>query len=63
MAAVNTLSLGCIEEEKQYRLSDYEYEKEDPTWKYGGNESVVGKWKMQIVPDVEYEKFQESPDL
>ena len=26
---------GSIEEEKQYQLSDYEYEKEDPTWKYG----------------------------
>ena len=54
---------GCIEEEKQYQLSDYEYEKEDPTWKYGGNEAVVGKWKMQIVPDQEYVQFQESPDL
>ena len=54
---------GCIEEEKHYLLTDYEYDKEDPTWKYGGNEAVVGKWKMQIVPDVEYEKFQQSPDL
>ena len=54
---------GCIEEEKQYQLSDYEYEKEDPTWKYAGNEAVVAKWQMQIVPDQDYVKFQESPDL
>ena len=54
---------GCIEEEKQYQLSDYEYEKEDPTWKYGGNEAVVGKWKMEVVPDQDYRNFQESPDL
>ena len=54
---------GCIEEEKQYQLSDYEYEKEDPTWKYGGNESVVAKWKMQIVPDEEYVNFQDSEEL
>jgi len=54
---------GCIEEEKQYQLSDYEYEKEDPTWNSGGNTVCTGKWKMQIVPDTEYEKFQETPDL
>ena len=54
---------GCIEEEKQYQLSDYEYEKEDPTWKYGSNYVTTGKWKMQVVPDEEYVKFQESPDL
>ena len=54
---------GCIEEEKQYQLSDYEYEKEDPTWKYGSNYVTTGKWKMQIVPDEEYVKFQESPEL
>ena len=54
---------GCIEEEKQYQLCDYEYDKEDPTWRFSGNDAVVGKWKMQIVPDTEYVKFQESPDL
>ena len=54
---------GCIEEEKQYQLSDYEYEKEDPTWNSGGNTVCTGKWKMQIVSDQEYVKFQESPDL
>ena len=54
---------GFIEEEKEYLLVDYEYDKEDPTWRFGGNESIVGKWKMQIVPDQDYVKFQESPDL
>ena len=54
---------GCIEEEKQYQLSDYEYEKEDPTWKYGGNESIVAKWQMQIVKDEEYVNFQDSEEL
>ena len=54
---------GCIEEEKQYQLSDYEYEKEDPTWNSCSNYVTTGKWKMQVVPDEEYVKFQESPDL
>ena len=54
---------GCIEEEKQHLLSDYEYEKEDPTWNSCSNFVTTGKWKMQVVPDEEYVKFQESPDL
>ena len=54
---------GCIEEEKQYQLSDYEYEKEDPTWNSCSNYVTTGKWKMQVVPDEEYVKFQESPEL
>ena len=54
---------GSIEEEKQYQLSDYEYEKEDPNWNSGGNTVCTGKWKMQIVPDEDYVTFQESPDL
>ena len=54
---------GSIEEEKQYQLSDYEYEKEDPTWKYGRDYVTTGKWKMEVVPDQDYVKFQESPDL
>ena len=54
---------GCIEEEKQYQLSDYEYEKEDPTWKHGGNYAGTGKWKMEVVPDEEYVNFQGTPDL
>ena len=54
---------GRIDEEKQHLLTDYEYDKEDPTWKFVGNESVVGKWKMQIVPDQEYENFQDTKEL
>jgi len=54
---------GCIEEEKQLKLSDYEYDKEDPTWRSGGNYAVTGKWKMEVVPDEEYVKFQQTPDL
>ena len=56
---------GCIEEEKKYYLSDYEYEKEDPTWKYSSNAGYVttGKWKMQVVPDEDYVNFQKSPEL
>ena len=54
---------GCIEEEKQHLLSDYEYEKEDPTWNSCSNYVTTGKWKMQVVPDEEYVKFQESPEL
>ena len=54
---------GCIEEEKQYQLSDYEYEKEDPTWNSCGNFVTTAKWKMQVVPDDDYVKFQESPEL
>ena len=54
---------GHIEEEKQYQLSDYEYEKEDPTWKYGSNYVTTGKWKMEVVPDEDYVNFQKSPEL
>ena len=54
---------GSIEEEKQYQLSDYEYEKEDPTWKYGRDYVTTGKWKMEVVPDQDYVKFQKSEEL
>ena len=54
---------GCIEEEKHYLLTDYEYDKEDPTWSNCNPMVTTGKWKMQIVPDQEYVQFQESPDL
>tara|TARA_B100000513_G_C11834000_1_gene163545 strand:+ start:302 stop:613 length:312 start_codon:yes stop_codon:yes gene_type:complete len=54
---------GSIEEEKQYQLSDYEYEKEDPTWKYGRDYVTTGKWKMEVVPDQDYVNFQKSEDL
>ena len=54
---------GSIEEEKQYQLSDYEYEKEDPTWKYGSDYVTTGRWKMEVVPDQDYVKFQKSEEL
>ena len=54
---------GSIEEEKQYQLSDYEYEKEDPTWKYGRDYVTTGKWKMEVVPDQDYVNFQKSGEL
>ena len=54
---------GRIDEENQQLLSDYEYDKENPTWKYGRDYVTTGKWKMQVVPDEEYVKFQESPEL
>ena len=57
------LESGCIEEETEYKLTDYEYDKENPNWRYGQRQDCVGKWKMQVVPDEEYVKFQESPDL
>jgi hypothetical protein len=54
---------GSIEEEKQYQLSDYEYEKEDPTWKYGRDYVTTGRWKMEVVPDQDYVDFQKSEEL
>ena len=57
------LESGCIEEETEYKLTDYEYDKENPNWRGGFTQDCVGKWKMQVVPDEEYVKFQESPDL
>ncbi len=57
------LESGCIEEKKKFKLSDYEYDKEDPTFWHTGNYAVTGKWKMQIVPDEEYVNFQKSEEL
>ena len=54
---------GRIDEEKQYQLSDYEYEKEDPTWKYGRDYVTTGRWKMEVVPDQDYVNFQKSEEL
>ena len=54
---------GSIEEEKQHLLTDYEYEKEDPTWNSCNPMVTTGRWKMEVVPDQDYVKFQESPDL
>ena len=57
------LESGCIEEETEYKLTDYEYDKENPNWRGGVTQDCVGKWKMQVVPAEEYVKFQESTDL
>ena len=54
---------GRIYEEKQHLLTDYEYDKEEPTWKYGNDYVTTGRWKMEVVPDQDYVKFQESPYL
>tara|TARA_R100001591_G_scaffold25839_1_gene35739 strand:- start:33 stop:341 length:309 start_codon:yes stop_codon:yes gene_type:complete len=56
------LESGYIEEEKKYLLTDYEYDKEDPTWRFGGNTICTGKWKMQIVSDEQFVKFQETKE-
>ena len=52
-----------IQEDSEFHLTDYEYDKENPNWRYGRNQECVGKWKMQIVPDEEYVNFQDTPDL
>ena len=57
------LESGCIEEEKQYQLSDYEYDKEDPTWNSCSNDVTTGRWKMEVVPDQDYVDFQKTPEL
>ena len=57
------LESGCIEEETEYKLSDYEYDKENPNWRYGRDHECVGKWKMQVVPDEDYVNFQDSEEL
>ena len=54
---------GQIDEEKQMLLSDYEYDKEDPTWSSCSNDVTTGRWKMEVVPDQDYVDFQKSPDL
>ena len=54
---------GRIDEDKEMLLSDYEYEKEDPTWKYGRDYVTTGKWKMEVVPDQDYVNFQKSEEL
>ena len=54
---------GRIDKEKQYQLSDYEYEKEDPTWKYGKDYVTTGRWKMEVVPDQDYVDFQKLEEL
>tara|TARA_B100002052_G_scaffold2963_1_gene2771 strand:+ start:2792 stop:3097 length:306 start_codon:yes stop_codon:yes gene_type:complete len=52
-----------IQENTEFHLSDYEYDKENPNWGYGRRLDTVGKWQMQIVKDEEYVNFQKSEEL
>ena len=54
---------GRIDEEKQYQLSDYEYEKVDPTWNRFNPLVTTGRWKMEVVPDQDYVDFQDLKEL
>ena len=54
---------GRIDEDKEMLLSDYEYEKEDPTSKYANNYVTTGRWKMEVVPDQDYVDFQKAEEL
>jgi len=54
---------GRIDEDKEMLLSDYEYEKEDPTWKYANDYVTTAKWKMEVVPDQDYVDFQKLEEL
>ena len=54
---------GQIDEEKQMLLSDYEYDKEDPTWSSCSNDVTTGRWKMEVVSDQDYVNFQKSEEL
>ena len=52
-----------IQEDSEFHLTDYEYDKENPNWRYGRDHECVGKWKMQVVPDEDYVNFQDSEEL
>tara|TARA_B100000085_G_scaffold31468_1_gene25930 strand:- start:119 stop:424 length:306 start_codon:yes stop_codon:yes gene_type:complete len=52
-----------IQEDTEFHLTDYEYDKENPNWRYGRTQETVGKWQMQIVPDQDYVNFQDSEEL
>ena len=54
---------GFIEEEKEYLLVDYEYDKEDPTWSSCNPMVTTGRWKMEVVSDQDYVNFQKSEEL
>ena len=54
---------GRIDEDKEMLLSDYEYEKEDPTWKYANDYVTTGRWTMEVVPDQDYVDFQKAEEL
>ena len=50
---------GHIEIEKEYMLSDYDGKKENPNWKFSGNQDTVARWTSEIVPDESYICFQQ----
>ena len=52
-----------IQEDSEFHLTDYEYDKENPNWRGGFTKDCVGKWQMQIVKDEEYVNFQDSEEL
>ena len=52
-----------IQEVSKLHLDDYEYDKENPNWRYGRMQETVGKWQMQIVRDDDYVEFQRSEEL
>ena len=52
-----------IQEDSEFHLTYYEYDKENPYWRYGRNQETVGRWQMKIVPDQDYVDFQKQGDL
>ena len=54
---------GRIDEDKEMLLSDYEYDKEDPTWSSCNPMVTTGRWKMEVVPDQDYVDFQKLEEL
>ena len=50
---------GHIEVEKEYMLSDYDGKKENPNWKFSGNQDTVARWTSEVVPDEMYINFQQ----
>ena len=54
---------GFIEEEKEYLLTDYVHDKEDPTWSSCNPMVTTGRWKMEVVSDQDYVNFQKSEEL
>ena len=40
-------------------LSDYDGKKENPNWKFSGNQDTVARWTSEVVPDEMYINFQQ----
>ena len=54
---------SSIQDVSKFHLDDYEYDKENPNWRYMQTYETVGKWQMQIVRDDDYVEFQKSEEL